>query len=214
MASAQFEKKVNTHFFLGVPFIPAGEGTPSQNVLNGYGMAPYFGIGLNYALDAKLSVQGDFRFMYNSKLNGVYALYHGTVDLQLKYNFIQKDKPLSPYVIFGVSVGSVHITQKENSEDQTEFNDLGPEELDLYNISKRNPEIKFTMFPSIGIVGGLGIDYTYKQTVGFNVALMYSTSNIDSNGFMKEYFPDNQSQLNFAYLQVGVKLAFLRSKSI
>ena len=134
--------------------------------------------------------------------------------MKYKYNIIQKDKPFSPYLIAGFTVGSVHITQKENSETQTEFEDLGSAELTMEAVSKRNPELTFTMFPSLGIVGGLGLDYTYKQTIGLNIALMYSTSNIHNNGFMKEYFPDNESQFNFMYLQAGIKLAFLKSKNI
>jgi len=213
LGMAQFEKKLNAHAFIGIPFIPKGEGTASENVLNGYASLPYFGAGLNYAFNTKLSTQGDIRFLYTSKMDGVYSLFQTAVDLQLKYNLRHSDKGLSPYLIGGISFGAVHITQKENTETKTQFDDLGESEVGITQIDKRNPEVKLTMFPSLGIVAGAGVDFTYKKTVGMNLAVLYSTTNIHNNVLMKEYFADNKSKFNYISIQMGIKLAFLSSKS-
>ena len=210
---SQFEKKLNAHAFIGLPFIPKGEGTSSENVLNGYGQLPVFGLGANYAFNTKLSTQGDLRLLYTSKDNGVYSLFQVAIDLQMKYNFIHSDKGFSPYVIGGVSLGSVHVTQKENTEKKTEFSDYGESEVGLLDLEKRNPEVKLTMFPSLGLVAGAGVDFTYKKRVGLSLGLMYTTSNIHNHVLMKEYFPENESKFNYLYLQAGIKLAFLSSKS-
>lgn len=213
-AQAQFEKKLNTHLFLGVPFIGAQEGTVSQSIYTGYGMTPYFGGGVNYALNNRLSTQGDIRMLFTSKESGIYKLYHVTIDLQAKFNFVPADKPVSPFVIGGITLGSMHVFQKANTEVVTEFTTADDgSSVEYSSLTVENPLIKFTMFPSLGLVGGAGVDLTYNKTIGLTFAAIYSTSNIHNNIMMKQYFPENLSEFNLLYLQAGVKLSFLKSKS-
>ena len=213
-AQAQFEKKLNTHLFLGVPFIGAQEGTVSQSIYTGYGKTPYFGGGVNYALNNKFSTQGDIRMLFTSKESGIYKLYHVTIDLQAKYNFVPADKPVSPFVIGGITLGSMHVFQKANTEVITEFTKAEDgSAVEYTQTTVEHPLIKFTMFPSLGLVAGAGVDVTYNKTIGLTFAAMYSTSNIHNNILMKQYFAENLSQFNLLYIQAGVKLSFLKSKS-
>lgn len=214
LSHAQFERKLNTHAYLAVPFLQKSNNVRSESIFENYGSTPYLGFGLNYAFNTKLSAQIDLRFLYTSKLENVYSISHTSLDWQLKYNIVHNDKPFSPYGIFGFNTGTLYLVQKENSEENNTFEQKDGENVKLIRVEKRNPEIKFTMFPSIGILVGVGLDMTFKKRIGINIGALYQTSNIHQHVLLDEFFPENSSTFNFVMIQAGIKFSFLQAKKI
>ena len=213
-AEAQFENKVNTHASIGIPVFPSQTGdVASEEIFVGYSSLPSFSFGLNYAFNTKVSFQSDLRVMYTSKTS-VYSITDVTVDLMLKYNFVHSDKLFSPYIIGGVNIGTLYLVQKEHEEFQPGGEPASPEDTHNDGVIVRQPETKFTIFPAIGVTGGLGVDFTVKKKIGLFVNGLYTMNNAANHVLVKESFPNNHSNWGYFLFQVGVKFSFLKSRSV
>jgi hypothetical protein len=212
--SAQFENKVNTHASIGVPiFSPETGDVASEEVFAGYSSLPSFSFGLNYAFNTKFSFQSDLRLMYTTKTS-VYSITDVTVDLMLKYNFVHSDKLFSPYIIGGMNIGTLYLVQQEHDEYQPGREPASVEDTQNNGVTVSQPETKFTIFPAIGITGGVGVDFTLKKKVGLFVNGLYTMNNAANHVLVKESFPNNYSTWGYFLFQVGVKFSFIKSKSI
>lgn len=213
--SAQFESKLNALVFIGMPrYTPEDSGPSFQNVFNGYKPYPYLGFGLDYAFNNKLSAGVNIKLIRPLKDN--HKILNSNLGLGLKYNFVPSDKTLSPFVHAEFNFSSILIDVEgyEESFDEVEGYQEDASQPTYLGSNSEVSNSTTTLSPVLGYMVGLGTDITLKQKYSLWVSLNYFATDAHNHAKLVETHPENTSKFSFIVLKVGIKLGFLRSKSL
>jgi hypothetical protein len=213
---AQFENRINLYVGLGiVPFAPDSP-FQAETIFDGYKTIPFVQAFLCYSFNKHISTGGAFRQIVTSKEN--YLLSNSFVGAGMKYNILPYDRPFSPFVYADVGVNYTFISQKQNTRIVRVAPSEDPSEIQVNEITVREPELQLNVFPSLSALVGAGVEFNFKRVrkKSFGLFLMggYSISNTASQKRVIENFPLNESEFNYFLISGGLRFGFLRKKSL
>jgi hypothetical protein len=196
-ATAQFEQKFTLHGSFGYA-MPTG----AQEFYSGVNTYPYLfsnlspGItvsgGVQYNINRRFSIAGNIGFMdhwgweYGSQSFQDIQLWNLQLGIAPKF-YLMASKKVNPYLFTEVNL---NYTDLFVSTETTSYVDEG--------------------YPGIGFYPGLGIDFMVSDNFGIYVQGGYSFISVGSDPYSLEQYEDYKAYK----IEVGVKISFLKSKTI
>ena len=212
---SQFENKVHTSVFLGLPrYSPKQSGPTFQNVFNGYKPLPFLGVGLEYAFNTKLSFGANLKFIAPTKEN--HRILTGNLGLGLKYNLTPSDRAISPFIYSEMNFSHIIINIDGYTESFSEVEDYSADETHATptNWESIVEESETVLSPVLGYMVGVGLDFTLAKKYGMWVSINYLGTDAHNHANVATTYQQNTSKYAFFVLNVGFKFGFLQSKSL
>jgi opacity protein-like surface antigen len=127
-----------------------------------------------------------------------------SIGLTPKY-YLSPGEKLNPYVFLGVNMNLTSCEYRSNEwYDARDVGYLDPDDLVPWNDYLENSS-------AFGIRPGFGADYQLSERIGLFATGGYQFIAIDKKRFKSS---EQEENLHFLYLQVGVRLSFMKSKQL
>jgi len=196
-ASAQYEQKFTLHGSFGFA-MPTGtqefyvDGDTYPYLFSNFGTGINVSGGIQYNINRRFSIAGNIGFMshwgwYYSDI--IFVEDVGLWNLQIGVApklYLMPSKKINPYIFAEVNLNYTDL-----------FVDFGTESLD-------------EGYPGLGFYPGLGIDFRISDNFGIFTQAGFNTILINEDPYALEMYEN----YNAYKVEVGVKISFLKSKTI